>query len=354
MIVSRGTTRAPRALLRCLVLAACLLSPAAMAQSREPQGCAPAPTSSLEVDVKTKGAKGDGETDDTAAIQAAIEAAAGAGGTVLVPDGTFMVDAAGETPLSLKSDMVLKLSARATLKALPNAAKKYAVLAISGVSNVTVVRGTLQGDRDEHKGKSGEWGMGIRINHGASHVTVSGVTSQGMWGDGFYVDNATDVKFCAVTADRNRRQGLSIINADGVLVRNSVFKNTGGTRPGAGIELEPDKPKQGIANIQIRGSKFLDNAGGGIGMSGKKGAISNIELTGKVFRGNRPILVENAPDVLSSAICGNRQLSHPEEPSGGLSAFADPAEVVALQNDCQEGSDVRFEVNRGKKGKHSK
>ena len=151
MIVSRGTTRAPRALLRCLVLAACLLSPAAMAQSREPQGCAPAPTSSLEVDVKTKGAKGDGETDDTAAIQAAIEAAAGAGGTVLVPDGTFMVDAAGETPLSLKSDMVLKLSARATLKALPNAAKKYAVLAISGVSNVTVVGGTLQGDRDEHE-----------------------------------------------------------------------------------------------------------------------------------------------------------------------------------------------------------
>ncbi len=351
MIISR--TRAPGAILRSLALAACVISHEAIAQSRAPQGCAPAPTSSLAVDVKNKGAKGDGQTDDTAAIQLAIEQVAGTGGTVLVPHGTYMVDAAGENSITLKNDMVLKLSPGATLKAMPNSSKKYAVLSISGVSNVTVVGGTLQGDRNEHKGRSGEWGMGIRINHGASRITISGVTSEAMWGDGFYVHDAKDVKFCSVTADHNRRQGLSIIDADGVLVRNSMFKNTSGTRPSAGIDLEPDKAAQEITNVQIQGSKFLDNAGPGIQMSGKKGAISKIELTGNVFRNNRPILVENAPDVLSSAICGNRQASHQSEPSGGLNAFADPAEVVALQSNCQDGSDVRFEVNRGKRRKQS-
>ena len=45
-----------------------------------------------------------------------------------------------------------------------------------------------------------------------------------------------------VTADNNRRQGLSIVEADGVLVTDSIFSNTHGTRPSAGIDLEPDQP----------------------------------------------------------------------------------------------------------------
>jgi Pectate lyase superfamily protein len=354
MVISRGKKRAPGVRLRSLALAACLISPEAMAQSRDPQGCAPEPTSTLVVDVKDKGAKGDGKTDDTAAIQLAIKEIAGTGGTVLLPDGTYMVNAKGKNRLKVKSDITLKLSTGATLKAIPNDSKSYSVLSISGVSNVTVAGGTLEGDRKQHKGTSGEWGMGIRIDRGASHITISGVTSGAMWGDGFYIEDAKDVKFCSVTADNNRRQGLSIIDADGVLVTNSVFKNTSGTRPSAGIDLEPDKATQRITNVQIQGSKFFDNAGPGIGMSGKKGPISKIALTGNVFRGNRPILIKSAPEVLSTAICGNRQVTYHSESSGGLNAFADPAEVVALQSDCKDGRDIRFEVNKQRKpGKRS-
>ena len=65
-----------------------------------------------------------------------------------------------------------------------------------------------------------------------------------------------------------------------------------------------------------------------------------------MFKGNRPILVENAPEVLASAICGNRQVTSEKASSEGLNAFADPIDIVVHQNDCEDGSDMRFEVNR--------
>ena len=52
-------------------------------------GRAPPPVSDVVMNVKDKGAVGDGRTDDSAAIQAAIDAVAGTRGTVLVPDGVY-------------------------------------------------------------------------------------------------------------------------------------------------------------------------------------------------------------------------------------------------------------------------
>jgi polygalacturonase len=236
-----------RSLLGTWVLGMCAITLAAPASAGE--RCVSASTSTLVVNVKDKGAKGDDR------IQAAIDEAGGSGGTVLVPKGTYMIDAVAENRLSLKGEMTLKLSKDATLKAIPNDSKKYSILSISGVPNVTVTGGTLEGDLNEHKGESGERGFGIRIDKHASHIVVSGLLAKNMWGDGFYVEGASDVSFCSVTADGNRRQGVSVIAADGLLVLNSTFKNTRGTRPGAGIDFEPDDPDQEINNVQIEKSQ---------------------------------------------------------------------------------------------------
>jgi hypothetical protein len=186
------------------------------------------------------------------------------------------------------------------------------------------------------------------MDRGAKNVTISGVTARSMWGDGFYVRGAKNVTLCGVTTDHNRRQGLSIVDADGVVVTDSLFKNTRGTRPSAGIDLEPNE-EQAVTNIRIKRSRFFDNAGSGIQIAGKKGQISNIEITHNEFRGNRPLLVENAPSVSASAICNNRQLASQAAPSGGLNVFVDPINIVVHQNDCGEGRDTRFEVNRQKR-----
>ena len=324
------------------------------ARSSTASGCAGAPSSSLIINVKDTGAKGDGRANDTAAIQRAIDEVAGTGGTVLVPDGTYMVRATGKRRLSLKSKMTFRLSEGAILKAIPNGATSYSILRIARASDVTVSGGTLQGERGEHQGKSGQWGMGIRIGPESKRITISGVTAKEMWGDGFYVGGATDVTFCSVTADHNRRQGLSITAAKRLIVTDSVFMNTRGTRPSAGIDIEPNKGQK-VAAVRIEHSTFINNAGGGIMIAGKRGPVSNVEIDHNVFREVRPILVENAPKVKSVAICDNRHIGKLAPPEEGLNAFAETVEVVSLQADCREGQDTRFEVKRQtKKRKPSK
>lgn len=335
------------------VLAAGILCLAAPAWGAKFDGCAVKPTSPLVVNVKTKGAKGDGKADDTAAIQKAIDEVAGTGGTVYVPAGVYMVRATGKS-LRLGSRMTLKLADRAILKVIPNSAKRYATLRIAKVSDVTVVGGTLLGDRKTHGGKGGEWGMGIRIGPKSKRMTISGVTAKDMWGDGFYVNGVKDIAFCSVVADHNRRQGLSIISARNLLVTNSVFKNTRGTRPSAGIDIEPDRPEQKVKDVRIENSKFVNNAGGGIMIAGKRGPVADVAIRHNTFEERRPILVENAPKVRSTAICDNRLIVRRKASAQGFDAFADPVETVSLQTDCREGRDLRFEVKRHTKKKKKK
>jgi hypothetical protein len=225
-----------------------------------------------------------------------------------------MVNANGPKRLHLKSRMTLMLSPGATLKAIPNGEIESSVLKIAGVTNVTVIGGTLEGDREQHQGTSGEYGMGIRIEQGAQHITISGVTAKNMWGDGFFVEAVKDVTLCSVVADH---------------------KNTRGTRPSAGIDLEPDRETQTITNVRISHSKFLDNAGAGILISGRKGAhnISNVEITSNFFRGAMPVKIKYAPRVLDAAICKNRYMVR-REPSGDLTTVAARSDEVTVLASC--------------------
>ncbi len=321
--------RAPGVILGAALLGACLIPAEALSQPGAP-GCVRAPNSALVVNVRDKGATPDDLSDDTAAIQAAIEEIAGTGGTVLVPDGTYLVDAVGQNRLRLGSRMTLSLSARATLKALPNTAEQYAVLTIAGASDVAVVGGTLEGDRETHLGSTGEWGMGIHIGGGAQRITISGVTSRKMWGDGFYVQGAKAVLLCSVTADQNRRQGLSVIEVDGLIVTDSVFRNTRGTAPSSGIDLEPDVAAQEITNVRILNSQFLDNIGAGLLVDGGKGPISNVEITNNVFAGNpRAIKVKHT----GAERCGNEIVSLSNAWTD-FSAFVEAVKFAVVRNDC--------------------
>src|SRR6185369_689978 len=98
----------------------------------------------------------------------------------------------------------------------------------------------------------------------------------------------------------------------------------------AGIDFEPDDADQKVTDVRIERSQFLDNAGPGILIAGKRGAVAQV-----VLKGNRPIVVKNAPEVLSTDICNNRQIASELAPSQGLNTFTEPINLVMHQNDCR-------------------
>ena len=227
------------------------------------------------VDVRNFGAKGNGATNDTAAIQAAINSLPSTGGTVVIPPGTYGIDAIKS--IRLRSNVILQMTPTTILGVIPNAAVHYEVLSIGGVSNVNINSGVLWGDRLTHKGTSGEHGFGVAIL-GANNVTVTGTVSNNMWGDGFYIGNgptfgsslktrSTNIKLVDVSADNNRRQGISLISGQNIAILRPKLTNTNGKSPSAGIDVEPNSKGDVLQNISIVDAYTANNETAGISLS---------------------------------------------------------------------------------------
>ena len=110
-----------------------------------------------------------------------------------------------------------------------------------------------------------EWRMGLSFN-GCTNVLIEGLRIESSGGDGIYIGTSTqpyckDVVIRDVVCFDNHRQGISVIGAENLLIENSVFSNTWGTAPSAGIDLEPDSPNQRLVNCVIRNCVFENNAG---------------------------------------------------------------------------------------------
>lgn len=246
--------------------------------------CPLADASASALDVKSFGAKGDGIADDTAALQAAVNAAT-SGATVFVPDGTYRVttaDGACKTRgLVLMGSMTLSLASNAILQAIPNACPSYALVHIVGTSDVNIVGGTLLGDRAGHAGTAGESGQCLWLE-GTSNVSLRHVAIKECWGDGIYLGGTDNhnVTVCSVNVDHVRRNGISIVAADGVTIDASSFDNTQGTAPQSGIDLEPNAGQR-VTHVSVTRSSFSHSGGHGFQVTTATGPISSSS-----FRGN--------------------------------------------------------------------
>jgi polygalacturonase len=224
---------------------------------------------SAVVNVRNFGAMGNGSMDDTKAIQAAINALPSSGGTIIVPNGKYMINAL--EGISLRSHTRLSLASGAALKAIGNSANRSWVVKVWNVNNVEIVGGGIIGERYSHHGNTGEWGYGINISS-SDKVYVHDITIQDCWGDGLLIGAlgsgkdmvmATNVTLNRVKSKNNRRQGMSITPANRVYVVNSSFTGTNGTAPQAGIDIEPRS--QGWASqVRLENTSLSDNEGNGL------------------------------------------------------------------------------------------
>ena len=234
-------------------------------------GCAPDPSSSSAalaaqapgapgspvVSVGDFGARGDGLTLDTAAIQAAV-AAVPPGGTLQFPPGTYRIES--DRGVRLKDDLRVDLGA-ATLVGANVDGARCRLLEIQGARNIVIAGGTLVGSR----GGQPEWGVGLLASD-AQDLRIEGTTFRDFFFDGILLTGNTGcrrVVVSGVTAENNRRTGLAIVSAEDVTVEDSTFATTHGQSPQAGVNCEPGPGAQ-VRRLRFRRSTFLGNAGVGL------------------------------------------------------------------------------------------
>lgn len=249
-----------------------------------------------QLNAKWFGAKGDGVTNDTARLQAAVDAVPTNGG-LTIPEGTYrlVVGSDGGTAIALKSNMTL--SGPATLTLAANNFGTYYMVRLDSVQNVTVRNLTIIGDKASHTGVTGEYGMGLSMKY-ARNIHVENVSVSYCWGDNIYlgsiIDGATrylceNVTMVNVQSRYGRRQGMSIICLLGGKFIGCEFSFTSGTAPAAGVDIEPNNAAtEFVRDIQFIGCKFEGNTEGfGFVMAGGDNFASNWVFQGCIFDGNK-------------------------------------------------------------------
>lgn len=244
-----------------------------------------------KINVREKGAIGDGKQDDTTALQSAIDALPISGGTIEIPGGVYLVDA--KRSLRLRSHVRLALARDAVLIAKSNDLRRYYILLLENVSDVEICGGQILGERDKHEGVQGEWGYGIAVR-GSRWVMIRDVKISKCWGDGICIGSiksddsrfagySTNIELLRVTCNDNRRQGLTIGASRLVHVIDCEFINTSGTSPMCGIDIEPGS-LDNAENLQIENCVIRGNQGSGIQIYKN---VSSVMVTGCTIEGNK-------------------------------------------------------------------
>jgi len=244
------------------------------------------------------GALGDGITDDTAALQSAIDAAAAAGGgEVVMAVGTYIVSG-GEEPsdgcLMLKSNVTLSGAGmgETTIKLADGSDTKVTGIVRSAYGEETHDFGmknlTLDGNRDATTGKVDGWfngyipgstgkdsnvtldsveikdcsGYGFDPHEQTVNMVIRNSVSHGNGLDGFVADYLSDSVFENNVAYDNDRHGFNVVTSthDFTLSNNIAYGNgSTGIVVQRGSENIPSP-----ANITITGGAVYGNGAEGV------------------------------------------------------------------------------------------
>jgi hypothetical protein len=271
------------------------------------------------VSVKDFGAVGDGATDDTAAIQLAIDHAATYGYELLFPGGTYIVNPivnssvypAGTYAFSMRSNMYIVGSGKATLKIKDNSSTDalpkfftmfYSTSALSNISIENIVfdgnaannpispsRGSLSFNR-YNQAFIGFWGASatgsnvqiqnciFKNNPGMNNIIMQVTPTGAALGSGWLINNTQHIDGGLDTDDFTAIFGY----ADDVTVTNNLFTQTTSPTVYNGVGARNAYEVHG-SRQEFSGNLVKNYFGGVIVNSNFQTAVDQVLVTNNIF-----------------------------------------------------------------------
>ena len=178
--------------------------------------------------------------------------------TVYVPAGTYNIEINDLHPwgLQLEGGVSLVMDNDAILKfTVANGFDQWfypisiADMHDGHIENVSIRGGQVYGVRDTFKGSNNKYdGHGIGVV-GATHVTISDMQIYDNYGDGIYLGTkmensdffgCSDIKIKNCDIYGNRRNNISIVDADDLIIDHCNIYNANGAYPECGVIIEPN------------------------------------------------------------------------------------------------------------------
>ena len=208
--------------------------------------------------------------DSTGCLQAAIDSGAR---KLVVP---YMGREWIVRPLKLRSNIEICFEPGVVVLAKKGEFRKGgdALFSVSDSADITL-RGhgaTLRMRKKDYQNApydKAEWRTVLSFD-GCRKILVEGLRLESSGGDGIYIGATGTMPYCEdvvirdVACHDNHRQGISVIGAVNLLIENCVLSDTGGTAPQAGIDLEPNGPKEKLVHVVVRNCRMENNTGSGI------------------------------------------------------------------------------------------
>jgi len=277
------------------------------------------------------GARGDGTTDDRAALQKAIDQCA----VVHVPAGRYLVSPQGGAAFDLNvpaGRSIIGDDRETTTFAQTVAGPSVRLLHVSG-GGVTISNLTLDGNKavqtvDEHR-------AGV-FAAGAPDLVLRNVKAQNFTGGGFYIysgsDNATIDNVIGINNDRNG------ITFGGGTTGGSVTDSTFSGNAAQQLDSEPGLGGT-VDGLTVTGSRFDSSNDYAVTMSGSS---SNARSTGWTVKNNVINGGVFAVWLTNSEISGNRGTNSSTKPC--YTVYRTSADIAISGNDCVQTQTSRDSV----------
>ena len=277
----------------------------------------------INVDDAPYNAVGDGVTDDSLAIQKALNDLESNGGTLQFTSGKTYI-AAGLTLYHFPANKTYTIKSSGTTPALIKVPDGMAngwgswIFRICDSKNLTIQNLNFDGNRATRNPDHEVSGSSLlQIEQNCNGLRLNNLHLANSVMDNVYIEAydpnhqggpvpfMSDFEMHHCVLEDAFRNNMSVISGENFKIISCEFIHAHGQLPEAGIDFEPDPGKHGYTNMTVEGCLFKDNNRYGIELTNPLPLTGNSTIKNNVFDGNG-ILVGSKDNEINNNIFVNK------------------------------------------------